>query len=269
MTVADPTGSPRIVCILSSARSGSNLLCDALGGISGARHLSELFHRRWIGGGIDADELAAMTANAGGVDGLTQWRALNPGRTLELLMSRGVPGPLIFKVFPGHVETRRLRREVLERSDARIVVLKRRPIDSVISSMKARVVGTCQMVDTTSLRIALDPEYFNAWAHARRRWYRWVDAFLTRHACEPVRISYEHDLSPDPIGAAATVASRLSLPFTPKAGVRFRRQDSEPDFRKRVTNWDDFAMRADPQLLAWATAVPPPALGNASGSIQA
>lgn len=261
----DDAVQPRVVCVIAASRTGSNLLCNALENIPGARSVLEVFHPRWVAR-LDATELAAFAARAGGPDAMTRWRSAHPGQVLDMLLDPGPPGPLVIKVFPKHVACRLVRGKILPRSDTAFVVLTRRPIESFISTTKASLLRKYHTVDTTSLRPAIDARSFANWARQRRRWYRWVDICLERHAIEPVRLSYDHDLAPDPVRAAGKVAARFGFPFDPtRCPLVRRRQDLETDFRLRVENWDAFAANADPELLAWATATPP---DHAAGSMD-
>lgn len=257
-TAPQPTRRPNVLCVLAAPRTGSNLLCYALENIPGARSVLELFHPRWIGC-LDAAELESLAARAGGRDAIPRWRSTHPGRTLDMLLPSCPSGPLVVKVFPGHVAGRLLRRELLQRTDAGFVVLARRPIDSFISTMKATIAKKHHGIDTTALRPSIDPLQFATWAQRRRRWFRWLAMSLDRHAIRPAYLSYDADLAPHPLAAAAAVAARFGFAFSPQPRPPFTtRQDLEDDVRRRVANWEAFAARVDPALLAWALETPPP-----------
>jgi len=218
----------------------------------------ELFHPRWIGG-LDEHERAALATRANSVEAIANWRALQPGAVIDLLLELNPSGTLVLKVFPRHLRRRLLRREVFGRSDTAFAVVTRRPIDSFVSAIKAGILGTYSRVDTTTLRPNLDPHGFDRWARSRYNWYRWIDCSFKQAGVEPVRIDYDRTIAVDPAAAAAGLATRIGLEFTPteKGSGGYFRQDTTDDYRDRVANWDAFAAAVDPRLLAWAVADAP------------
>lgn len=260
---AIPGGRPRVLCILAAPRTGSTLLCRVLACDPAFLVRGELFHPSMIRNLADA-ESEVIARRAGSAEAIAPWRAGNPGALVDLLLAMHPPCNLVMKVFPGHVEARLLRDEILRRRDVAIVVLTRRPIDSFISAMKARHFGAHYRVDTTEYRPELDAAEFVRWARLRREWYRWVDETLGEIGVTPVRIGYESSLMVDPWSTARDVAVRSGLAFQPgsRESMRLVRQDRTESFRDRVTHWEAFAAAADPDLLEWAVGEVSPTSGG-------
>jgi LPS sulfotransferase NodH len=260
----------RFVCILAVPRTGSNHLCRLLRNSKNLNVKAELFHPVWVGH-LDGSDLRGLRAAANGrvVDdaSLCAWRAANPGLTLDELFKTGGNRTLVFKVFPGHLTRDRLRSEIFGREDIGYILLRRRPIDSFISILKADLIRTYVHVDTTDLKPNLDVASFVRWAKQTQEWYDWLAGEVSATAPPAIEMSYERhlNLADDRmvLANALDALPRLGLerPTVRSEVGRLNRQDREPRYQDRVANWSLFEaqLRADPtleRLLDWAEAIP-------------
>ena len=85
----------------------------------------------------------------------------NPGALLKALRDTD-DGQSInsFKLFPGHLPFDKIQTQIVSREHIHFVFVLRRPIDSFISNVKASMIGRYVGVDTTNLRVKLDPAAF-------------------------------------------------------------------------------------------------------------
>src|SRR5262249_39908316 len=98
----------------------------------------------------------------------------DPTRTLDCLVDM-LPREkrlLTFKLLRRQLPVRQLRDEIIARPDTAIVFLRRRPIDSFISSRKAALLQKWSAVDTTDMKIDIEVGDFLKWWDATADWYR-------------------------------------------------------------------------------------------------
>jgi hypothetical protein len=231
---------------------------------------SEIFHRRLRGLVSDA-EMEALREKSGGAvidtPTLCRWRAANPGITLETLHEFGGNLPLIFKLFPGHISNQLVTDEIFSRRDVAYIYLRRRPIESFISSVKAKVVSFHGEADTTTLKPSLAVTDFVKWARPMKTWHDWLETEIAGRELSLLRIGFESDLvSNEPEKVLKRVLTGLEALGVPRVKPKTRifvatRQDREEHYRNRVADWAKFeaAVRENPgaaKFLDWAEAVP-------------
>jgi LPS sulfotransferase NodH len=263
--------SPRLnfVCVLAVPRTGSSHLCHLLHSCPGINMKSELFHPKGVHLVNKRDHEVLRTISNGEITdnpSLCQWRAAHPGATLEALHESGGKRPLVFKLFGSHVARELVAEEIFSREDTGYIVLRRRPIESYISGLKARTVATHGRVDTTEIKPEADPERFVKWANYVQRWYAWIDEQIAGRGLPVVRMSYETHLKSVPPQEALqhTLAALEEIGFPHfDAGRKLyfaTQQDREERYQDRVSNWDAFVetLRAKvrpSKLLDWAEQV--------------
>lgn len=257
------------VCILAVPRTGSSHLCHLLHSCPGINMKSELFHPKGVHLVNKRDhEILRALSNGEITDNpsLCQWRAAHPTATLEALHESGGKRPLVFKLFGSHLARELVEQEIFSRTDIGYIVLRRRPIESYISGLKARTVAKHSKVDTTDVKPEADPERFVKWAGYVQRWYDWLDEQIAARRLPVVRMSYETHLKtvPPQEALASTLAAleEIGLPHFDTARKLYfaTQQDREERYQDRVTNWDAFeqALRAKTRpakLLDWAQQV--------------
>lgn len=254
----------RFLCILAIARTGSTRLNQILKS-AGMNTKSELFHRQ-ARGALAPGEFAALERVSGGAvhdgESYVAWRHENPLATLDALHGVRRKGVLAFKVFPGHLEKAKLE-SLFRADDIGFAILSRRPIDCFISKVKAQSIGRFRGVDTADMKPALEVEEFLKWASGMRLWYDANRNELRARARPFAELTFERHID----GLTARESLERMRPLLEAIGLSqfdlleenetHIRQDREPDYRKRVANWEEFAqaLRADSaseELLQWA-----------------
>ena len=261
------SAKPRFFCVLAVPRTGSSHLNYLLSTIPEMHAKSELFHGRYQAefspgehdalrkrSGLDLSDKAAFAA----------WKRTHPAATLEAIHEgAGGQGVVTFKIFPSHIKTTLIQSDLMARDDIAFAILRRRPIESFISTQKANETGTFNRRDTTGIKPELSADVFMTWARKTWRWYRWCETALKTHGKPFVRIGYERDLTR--VSAVEAVRALIALlaplqlgPLSEPDKVAWGGpQDRERRYQDRVANWSAFETavraRADgAKLLDWA-----------------
>jgi hypothetical protein len=182
------------------------------------------------------------------------WRTVRqirrrPDLALDCILDLMAPEKqiLIFKVFPGHLSIRQVAHAILGREDSVIVFIRRRPIDAYVSMLKAKHLQQWTTVDTTEMKIEVDPRQFLKWRRQTSAWYRRLEGACWRMGKPFHRLTYEADLAASPRAVSERFCRILEDsglgPFTlppddPTIGLM--RQDRNADVRDRMANWDEF-----------------------------
>lgn len=258
----------RFLCVFAVPRTGSSHLNKLLKSCPEFIAKSELFHRTRVGQ-FGGNELALLAAKSGGIaidaESLLPWRTQNPIPALEALHQARRKKIIAFKLFPGHLPREVLETQFLPRDDMGFAILRRRPIESFISVIKAKSGNTFTLADTTALKPRIEAEGFVQWARRTRDWYDWAKQSLEANGRPFADISFERHV--DGLSAEESLAQILEqirgagFPEIkmPQAIITGERQDRERDYKARVANWDEFEteLRANPtqaKLLDWAEA---------------
>lgn len=259
-------GPMRFLCIFAIPRTGSSHLDKLLRSCPEFNGKSELFHRHHVGQ-FRKREMKELEILSGGevtdAETFKSWRRQNPLETLEALYESGGRRIVVFKVFPNHLPRQILQAAFFPRNDMAFAVLKRRPIESFISSLKAKSSSTYTLVETTALKPSLSLGGFQAWARRTRSWYKFTRLALEARDMPYAQISYGKHLD----GKSGEESLAEILPLLEPAGIsgipipaeiiEGERQDKEARYQDRVDNWDEFIAEAesDPahaRLLKWA-----------------
>jgi LPS sulfotransferase NodH len=256
----------RFLCIFAMPRTGSSHLNKLLKSCPQFNAKSELFHAKAVAR-FSKEELETLQAKADGAsfEGIhfNRWRRNHPRDTLEALYEGGGSKIVAFKVFPNHLKRERIQSDLLARDDTAFAVLKRRPMESFISGLKARSLSVFGKVDTTEIKPSLSVETFVDWAARMKRWYDWTGEVLEARGLPYATLSYEEHLDGQSGAESLTKILPLLAPLgfadiaVPVRVWESERQDREPRFQDRVANWDAFetAAKGDPScdpFLEWA-----------------
>jgi hypothetical protein len=256
-----------IICVIAVPRTGSNHVIRLLRNCAGLHVASEIFHATWHNW-VTA-YLPMLTDISGGevvdVETFAAWKAAHPRTFVEAMAAARDGTPFVFKLFPRHLPPDVLRDAIFGAPGIGFIILKRRPIECFISARKALVEGKWVGASTTDTRASLELGAFETWALRTQEWYARVEAETAQRSLAVAHLTYErHIRGNDNRQALAHLIAALSglgiediemPPIVKGLSV----QDSEPDFRKRVANWDAFeaeAARSCPALLAWALTLP-------------
>jgi hypothetical protein len=260
----------RFLCVFGIPRTGSSHLNRLFRSCPEFSAKSELFHRR-ANGRLSQGELAAMRERSAGavtdIASFVAWRRQHPLDTLEALHAGSGGRVVTFKAFPGHVPRALLESELFPRDDVGFAVLRRRPIESYISGLKAKSISRFGRIDTTEMKPSLSADEFVAWAKRMKGWYGYTREKLEARGAPYARISYEKHLDgrsdSEALGAVLELIEPLGFAgiTVPRNVAGHERQDRERRYQDRVGNWDAFAeaMRSDArraQLLRWAERMP-------------
>jgi len=256
----------RFLCIFAVPRTGSSHLNKLLKSCPEFNAKSELFHRTRVGQ-FGKNELAALARKSGGIatdaESLLPWRTRNPVLTLQALLSIKSNKILAFKLFAGHLAREVIEEQFFTRDDMGFAILRRRPIESFISAVKAKAGETFRLADTTTLKPEIDAKAFVPWARRVKDWYDWTAQSLQDNGRPFAELSFERHFdglsAEDSLAQVLEQIRRAGFPnmTMPPNIITGERQDQERDYKARVANWDAFeaAMRADPEnakLLDWA-----------------
>ncbi|HTT99747.1 MAG TPA: hypothetical protein VMF58_16985 [Rhizomicrobium sp.] len=258
----------RFLCVFASPRTGSSHFNKLLNSCPEIMAKAELFHRHAVGK-LRPAELQSMEKWSNGavkdVETFKTWKHENPNAVFEAFRAVWKRRVVAFKIFPGHLPRDYIEKELLARDDMAFAILRRRPIESFISGIKAKKGETFTLADTTAVKPALDFATFTPWSERMMNWYGWAERKLQEHGRSYAEISFERHLD----GRSGAESLALVLEELEKAGlpkipvpqkiIVGERQDRETDYRARVANWGEFesSMRADPdraRLLDWAEA---------------
>jgi hypothetical protein len=254
----------RFICVLAMPRTGSSHLNKLLKSIPQINAKSELFHAQ-IQGAFSRRELEEFEkrgAPAQDRGTFNPWRRQHPVETLEAIYQGGRKRIVAFKLFPNHLKRPDLKSAFFPREDMGFVILRRRPIECYISGVKAREAGKFTRIDTTAIKPGLSVEDFLEWGKRMRRWYDWFAEELAARGRPFGEVSYEKHLDGRPGGESlAYILPMLrSLGFDtltmPHEVIEGERQDQEPRFQERISNWVAFETemreRGHDGMLDWA-----------------
>lgn len=256
----------RFLCVFAIPRTGSSHFNKLLRSCPEIVAKSELFHRHALVQ-LRPAELVNLSKRSNGevtsAESFRAWKRQNPAVTLEAIQEIWKRKIIAFKVFSGHLGRELIEEQFLTRDDMAFAILRRRPIESFISSLKAKAGETFTLADTTTMKPRLSVQDFKEWSERVMGWYDWVQTTLESHKRPYAEISFERHFD----GKSGDEALALVLEELRKTGlsnigvpekvIEGERQDRETDYRARVANWDEFEskMRATPKrsrLLDWA-----------------
>lgn len=208
---------------------------------------------------------------------LNKWVRENIAETLNVLQLEAPEGTqaCVLKVFEDHLSEQEFDRHFLHHQDMRFIILKRRPIDSYISFLKAVENQTWLERDTTSMKVCLQSDDYVAWHKKRSHWFSSVEGKLKAAGRKYEFLDYDADILPgeeytvqrltevfERLGISSRVASQkkfkkfvksalfdamgavgVESPWHPRLGIW--RQDKSPASRNKVENWDAFVRELD------------------------
>jgi hypothetical protein len=140
-----------------------------------------------------------------------------------------------------------MTKAIINRPDSLIFFVRRRPIDAYVSMLKAKRLQQWTTVDTTEMKINVDPRQFLKWRRQTSAWYRRLEGACWMMGKPFYRLTYEGDLAAPPGAVSERFCAILEDsglgPFTlppddPTIGLI--RQDRNADVRDRMANWDEF-----------------------------
>jgi Sulfotransferase family len=246
---------PKLLCIIGVGRTGTNHLASVLAEIPEIDSRREVFNpqRSWV---VHPHELAELSRRSGEAfphspESAAAVKAIrqHPGLVMDCLAEL-LPADkriLCFKVFRGQLSIRQVKRAIISRPDTIVVFVRRRPLDTFVSYRKAAYLKQWAKVDTTKLKVTLDPASFVKWWRQTAAWYQRLEAACWSMDKPFHRLSYEEDIDCPPLEAARRFCAvlerhgirNLTMPQGDKA-LGLTRQDLNKDVGDRVANWPEF-----------------------------
>ncbi|MEZ5831878.1 MAG: sulfotransferase [Dongiaceae bacterium] len=246
---------PKLVCILGVGRTGTNHLATVLSKVPGIDSRRELFNpdRIWM---MHPHELAEIARRVGkplpcSPEDRQTINAIRrqPGLALDCLVDLMAPERrvLVFKVFRDQLSVRQVKKAIISRPDTAIVFIRRRPIDTYVSHRKAGRINKWVKVDTTQMKVEIDPRKYLRWWRQTTAWYRGLEAACWSMGKPFHEMTYEEDIAASPVTGARRFCDILEEcglePFAlpeddPELGLT--RQDRTDDVRARMANWPEF-----------------------------
>lgn len=242
------------ICIFSIPRTGTNNLCKLLNSIEGLRSHFELFHSNSVYT-LDPDELRFINGELGthyediGDPALITFARSNPGSLLEMLETENAEKYdfLSFKIFPFHLTSEVLERDIISHRDTYFILIRRHLIDCYISLRKAEELGAYLSSDTSRLSIELDASEYIRWCAQMLAWYTKCQSLLHKYERSFATLSYERDLSGSKestvrnfVNAVNSLGANLLQPQLVRNG--FAKQDTATEYEQKVANWRDFLL---------------------------
>lgn len=251
------------ICVLALPRSGTSYLVEVWRDFANHASFGEMFHNK---GANDCEpHLDALNASLGVSANtihdpyLIKAMAENPEKAVTSIsasLKRAGYTSLSWKVFPSHMERRTLRRFLKERNAVPVFV-KRKPIDSYISSQKATLLQNWGHADTTEVQVELDYDDFCRWHRAKGSWMSAMRKHLDHNEIPYGTLTYEHDID-QPIDqtllnsqkALASLGVHLQIAPNRKIARRVK-QDRSASQSKKVSNWEAFENKARADDALW------------------
>lgn len=239
-----------LVLVCAAPRTGTNHLCDILGGFERLKVRTEVFARD-VAFSMSQEDFAALEAETGcrlprteaggyhqAAPTTTQLVYDEPFATISALWKTKRPehNALSIKLFGYHLP-RGVTNELFKLGAVPVIV-KRRAIDSYASKLKAQALQQWILRDTTYVPVTADIADFRYWYGRHRAWYD----YLREMAPDAPVLTYEDHIVP---GVEALVEHcRAVVPFdlgdwTERQGLRV--QDRSASVADKIRNWDEFS----------------------------
>lgn len=175
----------------------------------------------------------------------------NPESLIEFMKSKCKEGGkkyLTFKVFPEHLEIDKIAK-ILQRNDVEVFFIKRTPIESYISELKARKSGSWKNEDYTKIRPELHLNNYLKWHHEKSSWYKNNESFLSSINKKFATFYYEEFTKYDDYNNLNFILNAISKidndvlksnVETIKVNQIYKKQDRNKELHDKVDNWDEF-----------------------------
>lgn len=163
-------------------------------------------------------------------------------KTQELLITE--EKYLMFKIFPGHLETPKLER-IIEKLDSNVVILKRRPIDMFISLCKAQKIKEFTTRDTTNIDIQLDADRYISYHKNLKKWHDEYKRISLKYTNKVISVDYEDFIGYSEENIYYLLYSKLlsnNINLNSKFNLTSKviKQDTGSIYSSKVSNWGLF-----------------------------
>lgn len=162
---------------------------------------------------------------------------------------------LTFKIFPEHLKFDKVRK-ILIRDDVEVFFLKRSPIDSFISELKARISGKWKNYDHTNIKLSLYFNQYTEWYTTKEKWYKDITNLLDENNKSSSTLYYEDftkfDNNKNLKYILSCVLKNTIFTYDINDIVikhTMKKQDKITKIEERIENWDQFYSIA--KALGW------------------
>jgi hypothetical protein len=249
---------PKILVVFSVPRTGTNHLFRLLDNISDLKVYYEIFHPHAAYGleKFYGDLEAYCVYEDVYRHSIFEKELINkmhaaPGRFLDFAISRYNNHSIVFKIFPGHLSIEKIKEELLLRDEVAALIIQRRPIDTYISSLKARKTGKYINVNTSDIKVNLNAEEYMHWWQMNFLWYRDIFSLVGENGLPYTSLIYEKDIVGDVDIVTENAIKKINgLGFSLRIPERLRnqgllKQDMQADFVEKIHNWQNFFMKVN------------------------
>lgn len=151
-----------------------------------------------------------------------------------------------FKIFPEHLKFDKVKK-ILLRDDVKVFFLKRSPIDSYISELKARKSGKWKNHNHTNIKFNLYFNQYQEWYITREKWYKDIKNILTEYNKDVSTLYYENFTKYNDHKNLNHILSNLFKNDIDTYNLNnisikntMKKQDQNTKAEERVENWDEF-----------------------------
>lgn len=248
------TKEKKIFVFITIGRTGSNYFFRLLDNYLPFINTYELFHRKCI------YALSEDLREYGEYTGITYKDIcdgklvndihLDPEKLIDFFKNKMINSAekdfFTFKIFPEHLEFNKVE-NILKRDDVEVVFLKRLPIESYISMLKARESGAWKDSDHTNIKPRIEFNKFVKWYNAKEKWYKNVENILIGCHKHSYTLYYENFTKSDDNENLEYIVSNLLQAkinsyskSTIEVKYTMKKQDKSKSIKEKVLNWDIF-----------------------------
>lgn len=251
----------KIIFVLSEARTGSTLLCQLLANYKNVINFHEIFH---VVGDGSSNNVFNATVSFNKVlqdyynDGIFDRQkifseiAKNPKQLLTL-MSDYFKETLIVKIHLSHLfspsySTSLILDWILMQPNNEFILLKRDFLKSYVSLLKAEQSNAWNNVDTTNIKIAIDPVKFKQ-ESAKYKWkYDTIEQKLQEYKIDYLNIDYDKDLKNYNIAEFEQLIKSWStrrgidlISTGSNVQIGVKKQNTNDDISNSISNWQEIS----------------------------
>lgn len=243
----------KTLVVVSLPRSGTNYFCATIGTIRNALSMGEIFSPTGVMGlsgksFLESEFAAEIGAEGHRTPGLIGTFRTDPLRSVARIKRAMREAPnkslLSFKVFPDQLTEEDLHALCSSHADAAIILVRAR-LDCFVSLLIARKAGTFHSVDTSDIRVEVDPDAFLEWAREADAWLARQERMIRDTGLPLILLSYDIDVNkatPLLQEKIYFLLRSLMLPAVfpkPRDKVHFSKQDDRSDVFDRISNAGD------------------------------
>jgi len=150
-----------------------------------------------------------------------------------------------FKIFPEHLDFEKVK-SILRRDDVEVFFIKRYPIDSYVSMLKARAIGKWKFKDYTDVKPNIELNQYIKWHERKEEWYKSIKNYLSTIDKKSYTLYYEEFTKWDDSQNLQFILSKMLSEDEyvnterNKVMVTMKKQDQNDKPEDKVFNWDDF-----------------------------